>query len=169
VKTPRLKEWREARGETQVTLSERSGVAEHTISRIEHGASLRPSTARKLANALDVSVADLMERPPVPSGEPVPVDEAPKAGPEPTTYKAEVIVTTIPYDKENWAWAFAEAREVSKNARELYDALVLGDARLILRDDGERIVVAVELSMNSEDDVDSATEALRPAGLRNRV
>jgi transcriptional regulator with XRE-family HTH domain len=69
VKTPRLREWREAMGETQATLGERSGVAEHTISRIEHGASLRPTTARKLADALGVAVADLMERPPVPLGD----------------------------------------------------------------------------------------------------
>ena len=72
MKTPRLREWREAMGETQATLGERSGVAEHTISRIEHGASLRPTTARKLADALGVAVADLMERPPVP------LDEAPQ-------------------------------------------------------------------------------------------
>ena len=65
MKTPRLREWREAMGETQVTLADKSGVAEHTISRIEHGASLRPTTARKLADALGVAVADLMESPPV--------------------------------------------------------------------------------------------------------
>jgi transcriptional regulator with XRE-family HTH domain len=65
VKTPRLREWREATGETQLTLADKSGVAEHTISRIEHGASLRPTTARKLADALGVAVADLMESPPV--------------------------------------------------------------------------------------------------------
>ena len=65
MKTPRLREWREAMGETQVTLADKSGVAEHTISRIEHGASLRPTTARKLADALGVAVVDLMERPPV--------------------------------------------------------------------------------------------------------
>ena len=65
MKTPRLREWREAMGETQVTLADKSGVAEHTISRIEHGASLRPTTARKLADALGVTVADLMESPPV--------------------------------------------------------------------------------------------------------
>jgi transcriptional regulator with XRE-family HTH domain len=68
VKTPRLREWREAMGETQATLSERSGVAEHTISRIEHGASLRPTTARKLADALGVAVTDLMENPPALTG-----------------------------------------------------------------------------------------------------
>ena len=48
-------------------LSESSGISEHTISRIEHGAPLRPTTARRLADALGVEVADLMESPPVPS------------------------------------------------------------------------------------------------------
>ena len=65
MKIPRLRDWREAMGETQVTLADKSGVAEHTISRIEHGASLRPTTARKLADALGLAVADLMESPPV--------------------------------------------------------------------------------------------------------
>jgi transcriptional regulator with XRE-family HTH domain len=68
VKTPRLREWREAMGETQATLSELAGVSEHTLSRIEHGASLRPSTARKIADALGVSVIDLMESPPTLAG-----------------------------------------------------------------------------------------------------
>jgi transcriptional regulator with XRE-family HTH domain len=64
VEIPRLREWREARGESQVTLAERSGVAEHTISRIESGYSSRPTTARKLADALDIAVVDLLESPP---------------------------------------------------------------------------------------------------------
>jgi transcriptional regulator with XRE-family HTH domain len=66
VQIPKLKVWRETMGETQVSLSELSGIAEHTISRIEHGAGTRPSTARKLAEALGISVADLVEAPPVP-------------------------------------------------------------------------------------------------------
>jgi transcriptional regulator with XRE-family HTH domain len=78
VKTPRLREWREAMGETQVTLADKSGVAEHTISRIEHGASLRPTTARKLADALGVAVTDLMESPPVLAS--VGKGEAPETG-----------------------------------------------------------------------------------------
>jgi transcriptional regulator with XRE-family HTH domain len=65
VYTPRLREWRETRGATQAMLSESSGISEHTISRIEHGAPLRPTTARKLADALGVEIADLMESPPV--------------------------------------------------------------------------------------------------------
>jgi transcriptional regulator with XRE-family HTH domain len=63
---PRLREWREAQGETQKELAERSGVAEHTISRVENGAGLTPPTARKLAGALGISVVDLLESPPSP-------------------------------------------------------------------------------------------------------
>jgi DNA-binding XRE family transcriptional regulator len=65
VKVPRLKEWRESMGETQETLAVLAGVAPHTICRAECGLDTRPSTARKLAVALDVSVADLIDDPPV--------------------------------------------------------------------------------------------------------
>jgi transcriptional regulator with XRE-family HTH domain len=41
-------------------------VGEVTVARVETGASVSPPTARKIAEALDVSVADLLERPPVP-------------------------------------------------------------------------------------------------------
>jgi transcriptional regulator with XRE-family HTH domain len=68
VKAPRLKEWREAMGETQATLSESSGLSEFTIIRMEHGESLRPSTAKKLADTLGISVVDLMDSPPVAAG-----------------------------------------------------------------------------------------------------
>jgi len=44
-------------------------VGEVTVARVETGASVSPPTARKLAEALDVSVADLLERPPVPLAE----------------------------------------------------------------------------------------------------
>ncbi len=66
---PRLKEWRESRGLLQKELAYGSGLSEFTITRIEGGDSIRPNTARKVADALGVSVADLMDRPPVPLGE----------------------------------------------------------------------------------------------------
>jgi transcriptional regulator with XRE-family HTH domain len=68
VKTPLLREWRESMGETQHTLSALSGITVATISRIENGFPLRPGTAKKLAEALGVSVVDLMNNPPVPAG-----------------------------------------------------------------------------------------------------
>ncbi len=63
---PRLRQWRESRGLLQRELASESGLSEYTITRIESGDSIRPSTARKVADALGVSVADLIERPPVP-------------------------------------------------------------------------------------------------------
>ncbi len=66
---PRLKEWRESRGLMQKELASAAEISEFTVLRAEGGTSIRPSTARKIADALEISVADLMERPPVPLGE----------------------------------------------------------------------------------------------------
>ena len=74
MKLARTKEWRESHGLTQRELAAEAGVGEVTVARIETGASVSPPTARKVAGALGVSVADLLERPPVP------LAEAPEAG-----------------------------------------------------------------------------------------
>jgi transcriptional regulator with XRE-family HTH domain len=66
LKLARTKEWRESHGLTQRELAAEAGVGEVTVARIETGASVTPPTARKIAEALGVSVADLLERPPVP-------------------------------------------------------------------------------------------------------
>ena len=69
MKLARTKEWRESHGLTQRELAAAAGVGEVTVARVETGASVSPPTARKLAEVLDVSVADLLERPPVPLAE----------------------------------------------------------------------------------------------------
>jgi transcriptional regulator with XRE-family HTH domain len=69
LKLARTKEWRESHGLTQRELAAAAGVGEVTVARVETGASVSPPTARKLAEVLDVSVADLLERPPVPLAE----------------------------------------------------------------------------------------------------
>jgi transcriptional regulator with XRE-family HTH domain len=69
LKLARTKEWRESHGLTQRELAAEAGVGEVTIARIETGASVTPPTARKVSEALGVSVADLLERPPVPLAE----------------------------------------------------------------------------------------------------
>src|SRR5215217_8614014 len=66
---PRTKEWREAAGLTQRQLSKESGVGKGTIVRIENGKSATPRTAKKIADTLNISVAELMESPPVPLGQ----------------------------------------------------------------------------------------------------
>jgi transcriptional regulator with XRE-family HTH domain len=66
----RLREWRESRGLMQRELAEEADVSEFSVLRAERGDSMRVDTARKIAEALGVSVADLLERPPVPLAKP---------------------------------------------------------------------------------------------------
>jgi transcriptional regulator with XRE-family HTH domain len=63
----RLKEWRESQGLTQRELAGKAEVGEVTIARVETGSSIRPNTARKIAEALGRNVADLLGRPPTPA------------------------------------------------------------------------------------------------------
>jgi transcriptional regulator with XRE-family HTH domain len=68
-----VKEIRRRKGWSQKDLAEESGVGQDTISGIESGRhEPRPSTLRKLADALDVEVADFFREPAVP------LPEAPK-------------------------------------------------------------------------------------------
>ena len=60
VQIPKLREVRELQGLTQKDLAEVSGVSLRSIAGYEGGARVRPNTARKLANALDVEVVDLV-------------------------------------------------------------------------------------------------------------
>lgn len=58
----KLREVRERMFVTQAELAERSGVTESNISRIESGLQVpRLSTVRRLASALDVSPAELVD------------------------------------------------------------------------------------------------------------
>jgi transcriptional regulator with XRE-family HTH domain len=68
-----VKEIRRRKGWSQKDLAEESGVGQDTISGIESGRhEPRPSTLRKLADALDVEVADFFRKPAIP------LDEAPR-------------------------------------------------------------------------------------------
>lgn len=60
---PRLRRWRERQGLTQKDLAELAGVSERSVAGYEGGESTRPNTARKLADALNVTVADLIAEP----------------------------------------------------------------------------------------------------------
>jgi len=72
-----LREIRLRRGLSQADLSAMTGVAEFTISGIESGkrANPRPSTLRKLAQALEVEVADLYGDPENPLAEALPLQD----------------------------------------------------------------------------------------------
>lgn len=73
----RTKDWREARGLTQRELAHEAGVGEVTVARLEGGSSVAAPTARKIADALNVEVIDLMDNPPLPA----PKADAPATGP----------------------------------------------------------------------------------------
>jgi transcriptional regulator with XRE-family HTH domain len=72
-----LREIRLRRGLSQADLSAMTGVAEFTISEIESGkrANPRPSTLRKLAQALEVEVAELYGDPESPLAEAPPLQD----------------------------------------------------------------------------------------------
>jgi transcriptional regulator with XRE-family HTH domain len=61
VEIPNLRELRELHGLTQKELADVSGVSLRSVAGYEGGAHVRPNTARKLAQALNVEVADLVE------------------------------------------------------------------------------------------------------------
>ncbi len=58
-----LKRLRRSKGLTQQELAKQSGVSQYTITEVETGRrEPRPSTLRKLAEALDVEVADFFPK-----------------------------------------------------------------------------------------------------------
>lgn len=85
----RLREFRESQGLMQRELAQLAGTSEFTVMRAENGVSIRPNTARKLANALGLSVADLMEDPPVPKVRAPRSGQAPKVTKEGGTIRVE--------------------------------------------------------------------------------
>jgi transcriptional regulator with XRE-family HTH domain len=56
----RLKDLREARGLSQEKLAFAAGLSSGTVGNLEAGATCRMSTATKLADALGVSLSELM-------------------------------------------------------------------------------------------------------------
>lgn len=56
----RVRRARDRIGYTLKLVADESGLARDTVMRAEHSDEIRPSSARKLAGALGVEVADLM-------------------------------------------------------------------------------------------------------------
>lgn len=61
MKLPKSRAWREAKGLTRQELAEAAGLSPQTLAGYESGRDARPNNARKLADALGVEVAELME------------------------------------------------------------------------------------------------------------
>jgi transcriptional regulator with XRE-family HTH domain len=121
VQLARLREWREARGLKQKELAAKAGVAEGTVVRAEKGDATYPNTARKMADALDVSVVDLMEAPPVPLG------GAPQSGqPETGRHISVAISDSVPVsdDVRTIIFRHLDELEAALNAHGLNGELV---------------------------------------------
>jgi transcriptional regulator with XRE-family HTH domain len=85
-----LREFRRQKGWSQKDLANESGVGQDTISGIEKGRhEPRPSTLRKLADALEVEVADFFREPAVPLG------EAPRGAGQTSTRTTEEFDRTL--------------------------------------------------------------------------
>ncbi len=54
---------RDRLGYTLDMVGEKSGMSKNTVRRAEHEQEIRPSTARKLAAALEVEISDLIKEP----------------------------------------------------------------------------------------------------------
>jgi transcriptional regulator with XRE-family HTH domain len=77
VQIPNLRELRELHGLTQKELADVSGVSLRSVAGYEGGAHVRPNTARKLAQALNVEVADLVRADSYPKAQAPPSPEQP--------------------------------------------------------------------------------------------
>jgi transcriptional regulator with XRE-family HTH domain len=73
-----LRRLRTERGLSQAKLAARAELDPSTVNQIERGArEASPATLRKLADALNVSIADLLEDPSPKAQAPLPLDDAP--------------------------------------------------------------------------------------------
>jgi transcriptional regulator with XRE-family HTH domain len=108
-----LKEYRRQKGLSQKDLADASGVGQDTISGIESGRhEPRPSTLRKLAEALDVQVADFFREPALPKAQPPP----PK----------EVAAAASQTAEEAGAAALQVAEEAAQASREVSETIATG-------------------------------------------
>jgi transcriptional regulator with XRE-family HTH domain len=115
LKLARTRVWRESHGLTQRELAAEAGVGEVTVARIETGASVTPPTARKIAGALGVAVADLLERPPVPLAE---------AWEETGRLEEERLEADSPKDLQQWERVLASVRERQRDVEAKVEELV---------------------------------------------
>lgn len=67
---------RERLGYAVETVAEEAGVSKNSVLRAEHGQDIRPLTARKIAGALGVAVADLYREPDYPKAKTPPSQRA---------------------------------------------------------------------------------------------
>jgi transcriptional regulator with XRE-family HTH domain len=144
LKLPRLKEVRELHGWSQAKLAEESDVSRDSISNYETGQrEAWPATAKKLADALHVEIADLREpaRELATSGKAEALGEPGLAGADPSSRLINAAV--LEEIAELWA---------EQLARGLYDRRTLGKMHM----------AGGYLAMNHEADISEDRENLPP-------
>jgi transcriptional regulator with XRE-family HTH domain len=144
LKLPRLKEVRELHGWSQAKLAEESDVSRDSISNYETGQrEAWPATAKKLADALHVEIADLREpaRELATSGKAEALGETGLAGADPSSRLINAAV--LEEIAELWA---------EQLARGLYDRRTLGKMHM----------AGGYLAMNHEADISEDRENLPP-------
>lgn len=106
MQVPRLREWRERRGLTQMELSSASGVAQDAISKMERGVrGCRPGTARRLAQALRTDVGELVAPPEVQG--------------DPKALAPKLLERRLRTEGVETAWALADDEEVLEEGERL--------------------------------------------------
>jgi transcriptional regulator with XRE-family HTH domain len=137
VQIPKLREMRELQGLTQQELADVSGVSVRSVAGYEGGAGVRPNTARKLAKALDVKVADLVgvAYPKARALSPLDTEAAAVALPDyEVVYEAE-------YSPDEWQVVWALATEMAQRVRPRYKDEGM---QLVLFDSGEKMELRVQ-------------------------
>jgi transcriptional regulator with XRE-family HTH domain len=139
LKLPRLKEVRELHGWSQAKLAEESDVSRDSISNYETGQrEAWPATAKKLADALHVEIADLREpaRELATSGKAKAPEEAGLADADPSSRLINALV--LEEIAELWA---------EQLARGLYDRRTLGKMHMV----GGYLAMNHEAAISEED------------------
>jgi transcriptional regulator with XRE-family HTH domain len=107
-----VRQARERLGYSMETLAEAAGVAKNSILRAEHEEDIRPVTARKIANALEVRVADLLPK----AQAPLPFEEIEdEASAE---RRAREFMTQRPSDEER-IWFIEKAVDILRHYHDL--------------------------------------------------
>jgi putative transcriptional regulator len=105
LKLPRLKEVRELHGWSQKKLAEESGVSRDSISNYETGQrEAWPATAKKLADALDVEIGELV----------LPKAPAREAGQREQIEVAEQLISVLEDASEPLAFILGEFRNLGE-------------------------------------------------------
>jgi transcriptional regulator with XRE-family HTH domain len=130
---------REVLGYGVEKTAEEAGVSKNSVLRAEHEGDIRPVTARKIAGALGVRVADLLEEERSKARALSPRDAEPE-----TALTDDVVIFEAPYSSASFDEVMDEAREVIRGAKSLH--VPEGMHHLALLIDNDKVEVRAKAS-----------------------